>query len=1181
MSELKKGGIYILFFLCGLAMNSQNNEEDFTPTVHSPEVTAFERFIEFPVSLYTGQAEVSVPIYNLTVGDISVPINLQYQSGGVRVEDVSSWVGSNWSLNAGGKVSRQINGASDFSTDWFYKAPTFSLVDYYTYEIDENESWEVYKERMWDDELLKEAESTLELSKLQLLEVWYKYGLFVKNMIVEDNTVNENYWGIIHSARGDRDSQHDMFYYSAGKYSGKFIIDHDNGDAIVTFPKEDIQISPGFKGKIIKTPDGLIYTYENYETNLLRNDCGSGAVPMYQGYEHTAWFLSRIESSTTGAFVDFVYEDKNLKYRQNGSQTDNVITHQAMNNIGAQLPDNLDCELVNDINTHRLDSIKSSDGQIITFIKGDERKDLEGDFLLEGVIIENEKSSLKKQFKINHEYLLGDQFYDLDDAIFDNITDEMRLNTRLFLKGVEEVGNDGTSIPVRKFEYNVDKGLPSRMSYSQDHFGYFNGKINKTLIPFELIADSNFDGADRTPDFKSALEGSLNLIKTSTGGERHMTYGLNKCDNCNSRVYGSPDELKLQYQTDSSYDIEIPNTGNTPMVFEKDVSFSGNTIIKFRFEGGSESFYPNNSNLVEGNAQLKLLFINEDGTTTDVFNSSSKREQIEYSNNGTNSYLILESEEVLRGDYKIQLIINNWDWWTYLHEYDESYEFSLSTLTVMPFDYNFTVLGGRDFSGLRVEKMDIYDPIMDEKITKVYEYGKGYTNSASRYHRPAKVLRDVNGELYTMDYVKRSSSPNVSFSQSKGGIIGYDNVTVREIGNGFTKDYFTTVFDFADTYMSDPLIYDGKLVYGMGSVENFLDNEWNYPFAPKDDKDWKRGLLKKQQIYSEEGRLLKEVENTYHFYDDKNSVYSDSTKVKTICGFSAGSEAYKSNGFGGYWGLRYYQLQSSWYDLAEVKETNYLGDGSALTTVTKNEYSEHQRTVKTTEVTNSNGDVTKTTNYYPTDSIGSSYDVLLDKHMLYKPVSRTTEINDLPASKVEYNFSNDGVNVLLKSVNYFSQDELSNAIYIGNDSYGNISEITKANGISSVYLWGYNNAYPIAKIENATELEVFAAIDRLNNYTSLEEIKELSKDDTDDCMGNSGCNEAALRNVLRELQGELLESQMTYYTYNPLAGITSITDPRGQTMYYQYDAFNRLEQVVDSEGHILSKTEYHYIEESN
>jgi uncharacterized protein RhaS with RHS repeats len=51
---------------------------------------------------------------------------------------------------------------------------------------------------------------------------------------------------------------------------------------------------------------------------------------------------------------------------------------------------------------------------------------------------------------------------------------------------------------------------------------------------------------------------------------------------------------------------------------------------------------------------------------------------------------------------------------------------------------------------------------------------------------------------------------------------------------------------------------------------------------------------------------------------------------------------------------------------------------------------------------------------------------------------------------------------------------------------------------------------------------------------------------------------------------------VTTYTYKPLVGISSVTDSKGLTTYYQYDTFNRLEVVKDSNGKILSQNQYHY-----
>ena len=49
---------------------------------------------------------------------------------------------------------------------------------------------------------------------------------------------------------------------------------------------------------------------------------------------------------------------------------------------------------------------------------------------------------------------------------------------------------------------------------------------------------------------------------------------------------------------------------------------------------------------------------------------------------------------------------------------------------------------------------------------------------------------------------------------------------------------------------------------------------------------------------------------------------------------------------------------------------------------------------------------------------------------------------------------------------------------------------------------------------------------------------------------------------------------MTTYTYNPLVGVTSVTDDNNLTMYYEYDDFGRLEYIKNDDGEILEKHEY-------
>jgi hypothetical protein len=54
------------------------------------------------------------------------------------------------------------------------------------------------------------------------------------------------------------------------------------------------------------------------------------------------------------------------------------------------------------------------------------------------------------------------------------------------------------------------------------------------------------------------------------------------------------------------------------------------------------------------------------------------------------------------------------------------------------------------------------------------------------------------------------------------------------------------------------------------------------------------------------------------------------------------------------------------------------------------------------------------------------------------------------------------------------------------------------------------------------------------------------------------------------------DAQMTTYTSTHPVGMTSVTDPKGITTYYEYDNFLRLKNIKDKNGNIIKQTTYHY-----
>ena len=105
----------------------------------SPQATTLQRFGEYPMDYSTGVPHISIPLYEVKLGNYNLPISIAYHASGIKVQDVASPVGLGWSLTAGGYIIRQeksgvdkgqflfksedeINNAVDDQNFWYYLA---------------------------------------------------------------------------------------------------------------------------------------------------------------------------------------------------------------------------------------------------------------------------------------------------------------------------------------------------------------------------------------------------------------------------------------------------------------------------------------------------------------------------------------------------------------------------------------------------------------------------------------------------------------------------------------------------------------------------------------------------------------------------------------------------------------------------------------------------------------------------------------------------------------------------------------------------------------------------------------------------------------------------------------------------------------------------------------------------
>ena len=264
-----------------------------------------------------------------------------------------------------------------------------------------------------------------------------------------------------------------------------------------------------------------------------------------------------------------------------------------------------------------------------------------------------------------------------------------------------------------------------------------------------------------------------------------------------------------------------------------------------------------------------------------------------------------------------------------------------------------------------------------------------------------------------------------------------------------------------------------------------------------------------------------------------------------------------------------YTLQGQTKTLKTETETTSL-KGQDVTVTKDYEYAGFNHYQPTKIITaNSKGEQLISKMYYPNDlATEPLMSELISQNRKANPV-RTENYNGtvkLSEQKMSYAKDASTSNLVLPKSTYSAKFPNSfpmianignlekKLIYDSYDSSGNLMQYTPEGGAPVTILWGYNKTQPIAKIENTTTTQ-------LKNALGVSDLNAV--------------NESNL-SAINALRQGLPNAMVTTYTHIPLVGVSSITDPKGQTVYYNYDGLGRLKNVKDAQGNILSENEYHY-----
>lgn len=436
-------------------------------------------------------------------------------------------------------------------------------------------------------------------------------------------------------------------------------------------------------------------------------------------------------------------------------------------------------------------------------------------------------------------------------------------------------------------------------------------------------------------------------------------------------------------------------------------------------------------------------------------------------------------------------------------------------------------------NGLRIKKVTNFDSNNSFSSAKTYEYFEGktmlplLTAKTNTYSNTANHPSST-GYLYSVK-VDRLSSNNY-FNVSPNGIsnyVGYGTVKITDFSNtnnGFIKKTFQN--------RAENVIY-------LDNVKTMN----NYSFS-NDDID--NGTILNESVFNSQNTKLRETNFEYYKF---RSTVDYGAKVSYYGTFFQ----YMPNGFItslDRYQVSFYPLFGKQTLLKKQIESNYFTTDTIQTT-TDYEYNTYRFVSKTIK-SNKIGEFYNEQTNYALDSAKNIYNL---------PASTTVKTNGKTKEIINYSyFETSGITVP-KAIDVFPFGNAVNqksVLYDTYDPIGNLVEFHSKDGMYTVFIWGYNKTVPIAKIENATYSQVASALGItttvLNTY-----------------------NETNL-NVINNLRNNvsLSNSMITTYTHIPLVGVSTITDPKGDIIKYNYDSFGKLISIRDAQDRLISENQYHY-----
>lgn len=1141
-------------FLSALADDLQNSlNNDYLRT---PEASAFMKYGEESVSEYTGTADISVPLYTIKCKDIEIPITLQYDASGIKVEQEASWVGLGWNLMVGGCINYVCAGGHDM-----YGAPNIGndvWTEYLTSEIDH--SLPAFGKQ---DRVIKSQTRYYRYHDGDKFNWMNRFPLRPQNFILSYVDYLGGGMGMkeyVDWGWGERDfysvnilGKSFMFFidpftlnvYNIGKAGENFKVERDYQSEVGSGIAHQKDV---YSWKITDS-DGYIYHFTEGDKYQWEPRTGS--------FYTSCWYLTKIKSPM-GEEVEFKYQSHTKPGRTTKVESYKIPffgnTHamccsDACNQIKGYnfyfQSDNSNMY----VTSHYLSEINTSN-QTVTFDMSDSNE-CSGKRLNtikvksnDGTVIKNIQFSYSSFTPSN----VGGNYAPQDT--------KGEAQNRLKLDNVKEVTS--SDILTTSFSYNP-KQLPSKRSCAQDFWGYYNGKENKltetiyTLIPtptefmsfnYNQKLSDYLQGADRYSSSECMQACMLTRIDYPTGGYTTYEYESNS-------IYTDNFKLSDIYR-EKQYDISIQEI---------------------------YSAYPTSSGMEE-TPRTKFFSLYKDATVYLSLQCSGDRKiygdkiimEIRKLNRQTSNYeLYADTTTTFPLPYTKKLSLTAGDYLIGLSLITSNKNIPFSIVCDLNGWYNRTMSSGMHqltVGGLRIKRICNYN---DDKslINKTfYDYdGSALLNKIETIDYSNCYNMNPVGNIpgtHTVDvYTITPGHPRLPafYASCCSGVVGYSKVTKSKF-NAKNKLEKRVVTSYRNSSPETMYFIDFFRCFDNGLIESQEVYDASNAIIAKTVNTYERdivdhyatNIVTKYKCLNQ-GTASPAASLTLNVYDFPNC-YPTETREMSMSNSDAVADVWR------------YPYILSRVNLTKTETTEYAPNGSTIVKTKSYCYNERNHQLSRIDETTSHTNQTRRTEFvYSADSTDDTSIAMSSIHRL-NDVIETRNIlvdngHEKRVSTRHTHYAQYGPNsspdflpcAYSTSIGNHPLDIRATYSY---DARNNVCSII-VDGMETVYIWSYNGQYPIAKIEGLTLAKVKEVIGETTITKLLGEAapSEIEFNSLRDAIANAG-------------------GHITTYTYQPLVGITSETQPNGNSLHYKYDGFGRLTESCDVNGNTLQKYHYNY-----